>query len=110
MDSALGKLFTILLFIVLAVPLGSIYNGNILQDLWLWFIVPLGVPPVGLAHAMGLSSFASFFTVGLSVALTGKAEKDSKLEESTKMWAVWGVSMFVFSCVWGWAAIVHSFM
>lgn len=30
------------------------YNGFVLSKLWLWFVVPLGVPSIGIAAAMGI--------------------------------------------------------
>lgn len=34
-----------------------------LSYLWLWFVVPLGVPAIGWAHAFGLSLIVVFFQV-----------------------------------------------
>lgn len=35
----------------------------LLSLLWGWFIVPLGVVPIGYAHAFGLSLIVTFFQV-----------------------------------------------
>jgi formate hydrogenlyase subunit 3/multisubunit Na+/H+ antiporter MnhD subunit len=32
------------------------------QQFWLWFIVPLGLPAITLAHAAGLSMTMAFYT------------------------------------------------
>lgn len=34
-----------------------------LSTLWGWFVVPIGVPAIGLAHAFGLSLIVSYFQV-----------------------------------------------
>lgn len=32
-----------------------------LSTMWAWFVVPLGVTAIGMAHATGLSLFVSYF-------------------------------------------------
>lgn len=34
----------------------------VLVKLWLWFVVPLGLPAIGLWHAMGLGSLLGLLT------------------------------------------------
>lgn len=38
----------------------SFVRGAVLQALWLWFVVPFGVPALSLAHATGIVVLASF--------------------------------------------------
>lgn len=49
--------------ITVALMLSSIpflfLNAWALTSLWAWFIVPFGLPPIGMAWAMGLSTLAS---------------------------------------------------
>lgn len=40
--------------VVAMVPLG-IYRGHVLSAMWRWFAVPLGAPPIGVVHAIGLA-------------------------------------------------------
>lgn len=47
-------LLIILGFLIL-IPLTSIYYGWAFSTLWNWFIVPLGVAEIGIAHAIGIS-------------------------------------------------------
>ena len=35
--------------------------GVVLKSLWTWFVVPLGAPPIGIAHAVGLSVVVTVF-------------------------------------------------
>lgn len=44
-----GVLFTILILTLL-----SFYSAFVFTVLWGWFVVPLGVPAIGLFHALGL--------------------------------------------------------
>lgn len=51
----------------------SLLRGWVLSYLWLWFVVPLGVQPIGLWHAFGLSMMISMLT-GSKVAPYPKPE------------------------------------
>jgi hypothetical protein len=47
-----------LALLVASVPLG-IYRGFVISLLWRWFALPLGAPPIGIVHAMGLTWLVS---------------------------------------------------
>ena len=47
-------------FLVLWVPL-ILLNGFVLTKLWTWFMVPLGLGPIGIAHGLGLGVIATYF-------------------------------------------------
>lgn len=49
---------TLILFAIL--PLSLIINGCCFLLMWGWFVVPLGVAPVGLAQAAGLLMLVGF--------------------------------------------------
>jgi hypothetical protein len=51
-----------------AVALEAIFYAFSLQILWGWFVVPLGAPPIGYAHAWGLSILASLFMYNANAA------------------------------------------
>jgi len=40
-----------------------IINGFVLQQLWAWFVVPLGAPSITLTHALGLSMLLGAFGI-----------------------------------------------
>ncbi len=42
--------------VVPVLALVAIYGGFVLYVLWGWFIVPLGVPQIGIAWAIGIST------------------------------------------------------
>lgn len=46
-------------FIALCVLLASFLNALAFNLLWLWFLVPLGLPVIGLAHSYGLIVLAA---------------------------------------------------
>lgn len=46
--------------IVLSLPVAFFLNLYAMTHLWLWFIVPLGVPAIGMAHAWGILILKEF--------------------------------------------------
>ena len=44
----LQAVFTVVIVLTMA-------TGFVLKYFWLWFVVPLGVMPIGFAHAIGVS-------------------------------------------------------
>lgn len=54
----LGKMTAIFGSIAILGILGAL----VLKAMWGWFVVPLGVAPIGLAHAYGLYVLASYLT------------------------------------------------
>ena len=48
--------------ITLLIILYVVYFGWVIQYLWLWFVVPLGVPLVSIPQALGLTLVAAALT------------------------------------------------
>jgi len=73
-------------------------HGVVLTQLWGWFIVPLGVPAISLAWAVGLSC-----VVGLVTPQPAPVPKDRALEYlgiiTTKPFVVWAIGL-----------VAHAFM
>jgi hypothetical protein len=88
----IGMLLVLLLLILL--------RSMVLTKLWDWFIVPLGVLPIGLAHAYGLALTATMFT-------DRYAAKSSDKETGVKVFA-YGFAMPLLALGIGW--ICKSFM
>jgi len=42
--------------------LAVLFSGVVIQDMWSWFVVPLGAPPIGIAHGLGLRLTLSWCT------------------------------------------------
>jgi len=49
------------LFFLAIVPV-YIINGFVIAKLWLWFIVPIGLEPIGMAQAIGIGIIISMLT------------------------------------------------
>lgn len=41
------------------------WKGFVLMKLWGWFLVPFGLPGIGITHAMGLLVLESLFKVSI---------------------------------------------
>lgn len=54
-----GILIAATLFLI-SLPFLAIYSGFVLSYLWLWFIVPLGVPAIAIGHAIGIMTIKNF--------------------------------------------------
>ena len=54
------KVLAFVAYIVAAIPL-YFFSGWVLAKLWGWFVVPLGVVPITLAWAVGLSVLVGLF-------------------------------------------------
>ena len=52
------------LVLIALFPVGIFLRGVALQWLWLWFIVPFGLPVLTLPWSLGLSTAAHAFTGG----------------------------------------------
>ena len=83
--------------ILLVAPL-ALLRGFVLKILWAWFVIPLGVMPLGLAHAIGFSVI-----VGL---LTSACHK----EDEKDPWATFAGAMGGPLGALAFGAIVHLFM
>lgn len=80
------------------IVLGSLLGGVVLQDLWGWFIVPFGLPELGLAHAIGINIIVGFLTYRYIPRKNGDG------------WTA-GITPFVYVLfAWVIGAVVHSFM
>lgn len=79
---------------------GIILKGVVLNSLWLWFIVPLGVLPITTAQAVGISI--------LSFTLTGSFDGKEKTDEQRLRQAIEGVVAVLM--MWGFGAIANLFM
>lgn len=56
------KALLLTILILIWVVLGTVLNGIVLEILWEWFVVPLDMPPISVAHAIGLSLVTRFAT------------------------------------------------
>ena len=76
-----------------------VLRAVVTQDLWLWFLVPLGLPEIGFAHAGGMG-LAVMFIAGVR----DMPPKDQSGTETV-------ISAFLFVVIaWLAGAFWHSFM
>ncbi len=63
LEASIGRLgvWQMLLYLIASVPLTPL-AGYVVMRLWTWFIVPLGVMPIGWVHALGLGLIVGFMT------------------------------------------------
>ena len=89
----------LIIFTLLAFPFAVVIYGLLLKVLWGWFIVPLGVQAIGVAHALGL------------VLLFGFLRGAIKPDNTEPSWGYVIGHFFLKPLIfWGFAAIYHSFM
>ncbi len=53
------KMITILLITVPA----FLWVGFVIKIMWVWFMVPLGLPAISLAHAIGIDVLITFIVI-----------------------------------------------
>ena len=61
MEKLLVAILLPIFVILIGIPF-AILNGWVLSWLWLWFLVPFGLPAIGLVHAIGVSTVVGFMT------------------------------------------------
>lgn len=86
----------------LATPATLCWYGFVLCKLWLWFATPFGAPPIGIAHALGLS---------LLLKLASGIKRDDDERDWLLSWAktiTRGVAVSLMALAIG--AIVQTFM
>jgi hypothetical protein len=82
---------------LLAVP-SSLLRAFVLTKLWSWFVVPLGMKPIGLVEALGVSLVAWFLTY----TYVPSDEENSAIKA-----LIW--SIFMSLMAWGFGAIYAWF-
>jgi len=94
------EILVILILLIVTITLSSILNGWALSLLWSWFMVPLGLPPIGIAWAIGISIVIGY--------LTNHNEKKKGEEVDSTHVVIVAFMRPVFAVGIGY--IVHSFM
>jgi len=65
MDSVIAALiifFGAFATIVGMTALAVVINGYVLSILWVWFLVPFGLPAISVAHSIGVAMVTSWLT------------------------------------------------
>jgi hypothetical protein len=50
------------LLVLIWLPIYVVLCGYLFSKLFLWFVVPFGVAPIGIAHSLGLTMMYGFIT------------------------------------------------
>ncbi len=99
-DAAGGADVRLLVVLCLSLATTPLY-GLVLRSLWQWFVVPLGVLPIGVAHAIGLTVVAAMFRT--------HAASSTDDEENSPVVGVLS-SAVVAVALWGIGWCVHALM
>jgi uncharacterized membrane protein len=91
------------LFVVLLLP-NIAYRGYVLAQLWAWFMVPFGLPVIGVAHAIGVSVLIGMCSVTIARETSADEKADMYLFRSALLGPV------ITTTLWLEGAIVHYLM
>jgi hypothetical protein len=75
-EDAQGVVFLLIFGMLGSMVASALARGWVLSVMWGWFLVPLGLPTIGIAQAMGVA-----LTVAALVGRRGRPDKDKKPEE-----------------------------
>lgn len=94
------KAILLIIGAVVGLALLGIWWGYAIHVLWAWFVVPLGVSPISIAQAYGLSVLFGLFlnTRGLEI---GKEKTSDEWATSVTI----GVLMPAIALLFGWIAV-----
>lgn len=94
------KAILLVLGVIVGLALLGIWWGYAIHVLWAWFVVPLGIVPIKLAHAYGLSVLFGLFlnTRGLDVG-----KKNSSDDWATSVTI--SILMPAIALLFGWIAV-----
>jgi hypothetical protein len=94
-----------LLFFVAIIGAAALINGLVIKVMWGWFLVPLGLPVIGYANAIGLGFLVRYLTWQQSTATPSKDEDNKEVQVRRLMIA------FIYPfIVLGVGFIAHLFM
>jgi hypothetical protein len=86
----------IALIILAITTVAAIWEAFALKVLWGWFLVPLGLPAIGMAHAVGLALIATL--------LTHQAPSNMTSDERQSQVIGWGLATPAVALIVGWIA------
>lgn len=88
-----------ILILVLLIP-GAIYYAWAFSYLWLWFLVPLGLPAIGVAHAFGLGILKGFMFARLQTQ-----KKDANIKQTFKDFMTYNLFVPTFGLIFGYVVV-----
>jgi hypothetical protein len=104
-DRPLSELIIALLGLLIALfllPIVIVIRGWVFLKLWIWFVVPLGIPTISLAHACGIGLIAAYLCKQYS------ADSVEKTDAERKRAAAVGFAVPLVTLAIGW--VIQRFM
>lgn len=100
-----------ILFMTIAYALGNIYFGYVNSILWGWFLVPLGLPAIGVFHACGIQfTLAGFLGLrGMWADMTAYDGSKKKSEAGHRALVIVMLALAP-SVLWGYGWLANQFM
>ena len=92
------SVFGIIIAVIVGLFLFCIYNAWVLTILWGWFIVPLGVKSLSIAHAYG-------FTLVTGLILSNRGVKENKGKDDWVSSIVTWLLLPLVALFFGWIAV-----
>lgn len=92
---------------IILIPISFWVIGNAFRDIWLWFIVPLGMSPLTFWHAIGINLILGIGPAASSVSvLLSVEEKKEKPPSAVRIL----VGIIFYLLVWGMSYFYHYMM
>lgn len=101
------KTITIIAGIIGSIFLVAVLRGWVLTFLWGWFVVPFGVPQIGIAWSIGLAGLVGMMMPNNMARPGEKVERSEALAKFVEVYALL-VTMPLTALLCGW--ITHLFM
>jgi len=80
----------------------TVFRGAVIQQLWEWFVVPLGVAALSLAAAVGIGALVTVLSPQLP------EDNDRSFDEEMVRLVMMGVLLYSLALLTGWVA--HQFV
>lgn len=91
---------------IVMLPFTILLRGFVLTQLWHWFLVPLGLREISLAHAYGLSILIALFTS--HTASSSKEDQEKGIAYLVFKMVFMGFAMPLIMWFFGW--VCYCFM
>ncbi len=69
------------------IPILQVFEGYCLSVMWSWFLVPLGIQKISIAHSIGIAVMIAIVAHQLQAPKNEEKKKETPL--STLLWVLW---------------------
>lgn len=92
-----GKNCTLFLIVfVWCLLINNVVFGYTCSQLWLWFLVPLGIPAIGILQSVGLSTIFNLFLSGIYWHI-GRKKIEDKMDSVFEKYKFFFIPVFYLS-------------